>query len=139
MMSRVTASTATGRNGSLLRSTIRVFAIFGFSFMLNANAYDRLSLWEILLLGTNQDVSETINLTEMAGQDERRAIHLSDYRRALEHVVTKQSRAVVEFRGERALLRPNRSLTLERSVRVGSPFGHSSGFELAAFLLRDRA
>src|ERR1700687_3157991 len=113
MMSRVTASTATGRNGSLFRSTIRDFAIalaiFGFSFMLNANEYDRLSLWEILLLGANQDVSETINLTEMAGQDERRAIHLSDYRRALEHVVTKQSRAVGEFRGERGALRTNRS------------------------------
>jgi len=93
----------------------------------------------ILLLRANQDVSEKVNLAEMAGQDERRTVHLSDYRRAFEHVVREQPRALVEFRGERAPLRPNRSFALERGLRVGTAFGHASGFELAAFLLRDRA
>ena len=115
-MSRVTVSTSSGRNGSWLRSMICVFAIFGLSLMLNADERDRLSRRAILLLRANQDVSKPVHLTEMAGQDERGAVHLSDYRRSLDHVVREQPRAIVEFRAERAPVRPDRSFAPKRGV-----------------------
>ena len=53
---------------------------------------------KFLLPRANQDVSENVHLAEMAGRDERGAVHLGDYRGPLDHIVREQFRAIVEFR-----------------------------------------
>src|SRR5438128_1442847 len=120
MMSSVTVSTSSGRNGSWLRSMICVLAIFGISFVRIADDHHRFSRRAILLLRANQDVSKPVHLTEMAGQYECGAVHFSDYRRSLEHIVREQLCAIVEFCAERAPVRPDRSLALERGIGGGS-------------------
>ena len=86
--------------------------------MLNADERNRLSRRAILLLRANQDVAESVDLAEMTGQDQRGAVHLRDYRRPLDHVVREQLRAIVEFRAERAPVRPDRSFVPQRGVRA---------------------
>src|SRR5713101_617123 len=75
----------------------------------------------------------------MAGQYERGTVHLSDYCRSLDHIVCEQLRAIVEFRAERAPMRPDRSFAPKRGIGGGPTVGQAGGFEFAAILLHDRA
>src|SRR5690348_13336943 len=75
----------------------------------------------------------------MTGEDERGGVHLADDRRAFQHVVCEQSRAIVEFCAKPASLCPNWSLTRERRTRIGVAFRQAGSFEILAPLLHDRA